>query len=150
MTALLPSVVPAWGRLHTKSLKSKSYRCEMRRGWIRAAGSKDIGLRLINRKCFHPLSEIMRWDTSCGFRQYRHLRCSAFKDNLIAYVLIYRAPPFSFLPCFENSTKAYYRVGQRAVYKPTAVASTEHITRSYWYLWWSLENITCLNYYLRL
>lgn len=39
-----------WGRLYTKSVKNKSCTCEMKRGQVKAVGSKGNGLGLINRK----------------------------------------------------------------------------------------------------
>lgn len=98
--------------------------------------------------CFCPFSELVRRDTSHAFR---HFRCFVFKDNhLLAYVLLYRAPLFPFLPCLENFTMDYFRMGQSAMSKPADTASTKNIHCNYRYLWWSLKNAMCRNHYLML
>ena len=76
---------------------------------------------------FCPVSEFVRRDTSCDFSQHWHFRFFVFKDHLITYVLIFRAPSFSFSPYLENFTMDHYRGGQSAVSKPTAIASTKHM-----------------------
>lgn len=114
-----------WGRLYTKSLKNKSYRCEMKRGRVKAVGSKDNGLRLINRKSVSGLylsSSDETLHTDSGSRGTSDVLYSKMALSLDLFL-------FTELHHFHSCLSLWTLLGtvtgwDRAVIKPAAIAPT--------------------------
>lgn len=124
-----------WGRLYTKSVKNKSYRCEMKRGRVKAVGSKGNGLGLINSKSVSGLhlsssDEALHRDSgSTGTSDVLYLKMAP------SLGLFFFTDLHDFHSCLSLWTLLWTVPGWGwAVLKPTAIAPSPLQD-----LWWSLK-----------
>lgn len=117
-------------RLRTKSLRNKWYRYEIRGKWLRAVGSKDIGLRLISRKSgfvlyLSPWDKILQvvsgsTDNLCFFTQ---------RWLILSEVMCLFTELHHFNSCLALRTSPWTLTGLDRVLSPTqqALPSAEHM-----------------------